>query len=96
MYMNTNISIILLGGGSSTRFNAQENKINLKIDDKYILDILLESFLKISLINEIIIVGDVKHTTINNIIYYCDKGITRIDSVYKGFNCIKNKNNIWY
>ena len=56
------VNIILLGGGKSTRFNYITNKINVQINGKYPLDILLDKISTFNFVKKIIVVGDVLST----------------------------------
>lgn len=84
-------NVILLGGGTSTRFNYIINKINVKINNKYPLDIILHELEKVNEIyniTKIIIVGNVEYTDkkMESKIVIINGGNTRIESIYNGLN----------
>lgn len=95
--MATNVSCILLGAGSSTRFKNSINKINVKINNEYPLDILLRRISKLKSINEIVIVGN-PHSNFNvpsTIRYVKVEGdSTRILSIKNGIDALRNRDNV--
>lgn len=94
-----NLSCILLGAGSSTRFKNTLNKINIKINNEYPLDILLSRISKLSIINEIVIVGNPQSEfdlqNLNNIrCTNVEGGATRILSIKNGIDTLFYPENV--
>ena len=86
------VSVILMMAGSSSRMNANENKLFLELGDKKVFQHSLDKFLEFGL--EIICV--IKEENIKYLVDYLDKvkvvigGNTRQESVYNGLCACDN------
>lgn len=86
------VSVILMMAGSSSRMNANENKLFLELGDKKVFQHSLDKFLEFGL--EVICV--IKEENIKYLVDYLDKvkvvigGNTRQESVYNGLCACNN------
>ena len=94
------LAYILLAAGLSERFKSKQNNIEKQfylINEKTILEICIENFLKLNLNDKLFIV--VSETRYNDALKICNKynlkepiigGKTRQESVYKALKKLKN------
>ncbi|MBP3920732.1 MAG: 2-C-methyl-D-erythritol 4-phosphate cytidylyltransferase [Bacilli bacterium] len=89
------INVIILGAGNSTRMHTDENKVFMKIHNKFILEYSIDTFLKIDDITSVIVVYNKKdiekvnsiRDKYNNLIFV-EGGYDRQGSLRNGINKI--------
>lgn len=89
------INVIILGAGNSTRMGTNENKVFMKINNKFILEYSIETFLKVNDITSIIVVYNKKDlekielisNKYDNVIFV-EGGTSRQESLINGINKI--------
>ena len=91
------VGVIILTAGNSTRMGAGTNKVFMKINDKFILEYSIETFLKVDEISDIVVVYNKKdidnvNSIINkyNNVSFVQGGISRQESLINGINMIDN------
>ena len=89
------INVIILGAGNSTRMGTNENKVFMKINNKFILEYSIETFLKVNDITSIVVVYNKKDlekielisNKYDNVIFV-EGGTSRQESLINGINKI--------
>jgi 2-C-methyl-D-erythritol 4-phosphate cytidylyltransferase/2-C-methyl-D-erythritol 2,4-cyclodiphosphate synthase len=91
---------IILAAGSSSRFKHKSPKLFMQFEDRYIIEIIIDKFLAISDVQEIILVHndnanfDIVKNQYGNRIKYVKGGSTRQESVKNALNsisCLENE-----